>query len=46
MAQYGIFHQSSFVDTPSQNRVAERKNMHLLEIARALLFQMNVPKPF
>ncbi|KAK2980702.1 hypothetical protein RJ640_001274 [Escallonia rubra] len=28
------------------NGVAERKNRHLLETARALLFQMKVPKPF
>ena len=32
------------VDTPQQNGVAERKNRHLLEITRALRFQMNVPK--
>ncbi|KAM7509738.1 hypothetical protein LguiB_008613 [Lonicera macranthoides] len=46
MIQNGILHQTSCVDTPSQNGVAERKNRHLLETARALLFQMNVPKPF
>lgn len=46
MAQNGIIHQSSCVDTPSQNAVAERKNRHLLKTARALLFQMRVPKPF
>jgi hypothetical protein len=40
MAQNGIIHQSSCVDTPSQNGVAERKNRHLLETTRALLFQM------
>ena len=46
MTQNGILHQSSCVDTPSQNGVAERKNRHLLETARALLFQMHVPKSF
>ncbi|KAJ9553824.1 hypothetical protein OSB04_017869 [Centaurea solstitialis] len=46
MLQQGIRHESSCVDTPSQNGVAERKNRHLLEVARALLFQMTVPKPF
>ena len=34
------------VDTLSQNGVAERKNRHLLETTRTLLFQMNVPKHF
>ena len=46
MLQHGILHESSCVDTPAQNGVAERKNRHLLEVARALLFQMTVPKPF
>ena len=46
MLQHGILHQTSCVDTPAHNRVAERKNRHLLEIARALLFQMHVPKHF
>ena len=46
MLQNGILHQASYVDTPSQNGVAERKNRHLLETARALLFQMQVPKHF
>ncbi|CAH9111005.1 unnamed protein product, partial [Cuscuta europaea] len=46
MLQHAIIHQSSCVDTPPQNGVAERKNRHLLETARALLFQMNVPKQF
>ncbi|CAH9083140.1 unnamed protein product [Cuscuta epithymum] len=46
MLQHGIIHQTSCVDTPPQNGVAERKNRHLLETARALLFQMNVPKQF
>ena len=46
MLQYEILHQTSCVDTPSQNRVVERKNRHLLETVQALLFQMNVPKHF
>ncbi|KAJ0885211.1 putative RNA-directed DNA polymerase [Helianthus annuus] len=44
--QNGIVHESSCIHTPTQNGVAERKNRHLLEVARALLFQMTVPKPF
>ena len=31
MLQNGILHQTSCVDTPSENGVAERKNRHLLE---------------
>ena len=39
-----IEHQTSCVNTPEQNGVAERKNRHLLEVARSLMFTMNVPK--
>ena len=46
MLQNDILHQISCVDTPSQNDVAKRKNRHLLETARALLFQMQVSKHF
>ena len=46
MLQHGILHQTSYVDTPSQNGVVERKNKHLLETVRALLFHMHVPKHF
>ena len=34
----GILHQSSCSDTPEQNGIAERKNKHLLEVARAMMF--------
>ncbi|XP_019225056.1 PREDICTED: uncharacterized protein LOC109206664 [Nicotiana attenuata] len=44
--QHGILHQSACVDTPSQNGVAERKNRHLLDTTRALLFQIKFPKQF
>ena len=32
------------VDTPQQNGVSERKNRHLLEVAHALMFTVNVSK--
>jgi IS30 family transposase len=40
----GIVHQTTCPDTPAQNDVAERKNKHLLEVARSLMLIMNVPK--
>ena len=46
MLQNGILHQTSCVDTPYHNGMAERKNRHLLETARVVLFQMHVPKHF
>ena len=46
VSKHGMLHQSSCVDTPQQNRVSERKNRHLLELARSLLFTANVPKHF
>ncbi|GJT06510.1 polyprotein [Tanacetum coccineum] len=46
MLQHGILHESSCVYRPAQNGVAECKNRHMLEVARTLLFQMIVPKPF
>ena len=39
----GIVHKSSCIDTPQQNGIAERKNRHILEVARALMFTTNVP---
>ena len=42
----GIVQQSSCIDTLQQNGVDEQKNRHLLEVARSVLFSMNVPKQY
>ncbi|XP_043806668.1 uncharacterized protein LOC122721806 [Manihot esculenta] len=42
----GILHQTTCPYTPQQNGVAERKNRHILETARALLFEAQVPPKF
>ena len=42
----GIIHESPCITTPQQNGVAKRKNRHLLERTRALLFQQNVQKSY
>ncbi|RVX10668.1 Retrovirus-related Pol polyprotein from transposon TNT 1-94 [Vitis vinifera] len=44
LLENGIVHQSSCIDTPQQNGVAERKNRHLMEVARSLMIASNVPK--
>jgi transposase InsO family protein len=46
LSAHGILHQTSCPDTPPQNGVAERKNRHILEVARSIMFTMNVPKFF
>ena len=43
---YGIIHQTSCVNSPQHNGMAVRKNRHLLEVARSLLFAMHVPESF
>jgi len=44
--EHGILQESSCVDTPQQNGSVERKYRHILNVARALRFQTNLPIQF
>ena len=46
MSSHGILHQSSCAYTSQYNRVAERKNRHLIETARTLHLHHKVPQCF
>ncbi|KAL1199575.1 Retrovirus-related Pol polyprotein from transposon RE1 [Cardamine amara subsp. amara] len=46
LANHGILHQTSCPYTPQQNGVAERKNRHLMEVARSMMFHKNKPRRF
>jgi transposase InsO family protein len=42
--EQGIIHQTTCVDTPQQNGVAEQENRHLLEVTRSPILDTHVPK--
>lgn len=42
----GIEHQLTATYTPQQNGVSERKNRTIMEMARCMLFEKNLPKKF
>jgi hypothetical protein len=44
LSSFGIIHQTTCPSTFEQNGLAERKNMHILDVTRSLMFAMNVPK--
>ncbi|KAA0048527.1 transportin-3 isoform X1 [Cucumis melo var. makuwa] len=43
LASKGIVHQTSCAYTPQQNGVVERKNRHLVEVARSLMLSTSLP---
>ena len=46
LQKHGIRRQFTCRYTPQQNGVAERKNRHIAEVARALMAEKNMPHHF
>ncbi|MGV7988966.1 hypothetical protein PJP10_31855, partial [Mycobacterium kansasii] len=46
LQECGILFRTLCAHTPQQNGITKRKNRHLLEVARALLLGMHLPKHF
>jgi transposase InsO family protein len=46
LKEHGIQKKFSCSYSPQQNGVAERKNMHILEITHAMLNEKNLPNHF
>ena len=44
LSNQGIFHETSCPDNPPENGVTETENQHTLEVARSLMYTLNVPK--
>lgn len=44
--EQGIVHQTSCVDRPQQNGRVERKHRNILEMSRALKFQLGLPMKY
>lgn len=46
LANHGIQHRLFYSHTPQQNRIAERKHRHIVEIGLSLLHQAFMPHQF
>jgi len=46
LSKQGTVHEFTCVITQQQNDITKRENKLLLEVTKALLFQMSIPKPY